>query len=125
MSTLCAIGSIIALVFFVLSIAALPALRKAKKEGKRLYEAHKHLLQNCTLDVLNHEARIQKLETFHAEEIKHRPAVLIGRLASIENAVASGHMRPDDAAAIKRKIWTDLAECTPCRCVEIKPEGSQ
>lgn len=122
MSTICAIGAIIAIVFFVLGIAALPALRKATKEGRKLWQAHKQIVERCVLCALDQEARIKNLETFHAEEMTHRPAVLVGRLASIESAVSYGHMRQEDAAAIKRKIWEDLAAATPRRCEEIKPE---
>lgn len=122
MSTVFAIGSIVALVFLVLGIAALPALRKATKEGQKLLSTWREIqAQNCA-GILNHEVRLKKLEEFHAEECEYRPALLVARFAAISAAVQSGHLRTEEGRALNERVWDKLAEETHRRCAKLAEE---
>ena len=122
MSTVSAIGSFIAIVFFVLGIAALPALRKAIRQGKKLVATFRQLQQSTALQVQEHEERIHKLETFHTDELEFRPAVLAARLEAIDVAVRTGHLRGDEGSALKAKVFARLEASLSRQCVEVKPE---
>lgn len=108
MSALTSIGAILALLFTVLGIAALPVLRRAHREGKRLLDSFRKLQTQNALDIFNLEGRVESLGNFHIEEGEHRVAVLMSRLEAIETAVSTGHLRGEEGAYLKAKIRDEL-----------------
>lgn len=124
MSIIVSIGAIVALVFLALGIAALPALRKATREGRKLVSAHSKLAQDSAIKILDLDERVRSLERHHAEEMSFDPARKVALLDAIDAAVSMGHLRQDEGHELRRRVNAKLSDMTCRHCVDVKPEGS-
>jgi hypothetical protein len=121
MSAICAIGSILAIVFFVLGIAALPLLRKATKEGRKIMQRWQDQQMELGLEVASQSARLRFLESLHYEEMEFLPVLLVSKLRAVDHAVRLGYLTREEGATLQTKISAKLVGHER-KCVEIKPE---